>query len=219
MDNRLKYTVKNIVRKILKEETERYNTTEEIINYIRSFGQKGKLQSNSKPISEYYKPFIQQAYEMIKKDEPNSEVVYNGFPWFEREFRINVLGKLTTNKRGLIYVEREIEVQGDLNNLNFSSVGECWTFGRYGSKSYASNYGIMSKTTRITLCGYVHPSSINWLATCYLNGWELKNEEEIRMGDEAIVELNYIRINGNKQTIGGTYLIDASANNYKNKWE
>ena len=43
----------------------------------------------------------------------------------------------------------------------------------------------------------------------------MKNETEIRMNDNAYVEVSYVKINGSKVGLGGSYLLNASADKYK----
>ena len=48
----------------------------------------------------------------------------------------------------------------------------------------------------------------------------MKNEREVRMNDNALVEISYVRINGNKYRLGGSYLINASADKQREKkWD
>ena len=131
------------------------------------------------------------------------------------------ISKLTLNKRGLIYVERSIDLdlsQG-FDSLNFSSIGECWSWKKSNSSSYCSKISLLNNNkSKVVICGYVHPDSIDWLETVYLNSYDMKNETEIRMNDNALVEVSYIIIDGVKQFIGGSYLINASVDKYnKNK--
>lgn len=43
----------------------------------------------------------------------------------------------------------------------------------------------------------------------------MKNETEIRMNDNALVEVSYVKMFGQKYRLGGSYLINASADKYK----
>jgi hypothetical protein len=48
----------------------------------------------------------------------------------------------------------------------------------------------------------------------------MKEEHEVRMNDNALVEITYLRINGEKYTLGGSYLINASADRQRKKnWD
>ena len=195
------------------------STTNSILSYIKSFGIKSKLPSFNGSFKDYFKGVLQDAYEWCcnKLDD----IKRYGFAYFEREFRVNVISHLTLNKRGLIYVERSIDfdMSNGVNNLSYSSVGECWSWKKHNSRSYCSNISCLNdKRYQVVLCGYVHPDSIDWLETVYLNSYDMKNETEIRMNDNAQVEVSYILIRGVKYSLGGSYLLNASGDKYnKNK--
>lgn len=198
------------------------NANDGIINsitqYIKGFASsKGKLPSNDIPLKEYYKPYLKQAYEWAA--EKLDDVRRNGFAYFEMLFRNYVVGNFKLNKRGLIYVERSIDfnVDKEVGELEFKSIGECWSWDKNNSKSYCSSFGLNDKTLQVVVCGYVHPSSIDWLETIYLNSYDMKNETEIRMNDNAEVEISYYRIGNEKYRLGGAYLINASADKYRKK--
>jgi hypothetical protein len=190
-----------------------------IVNYIKTFGSKGKLPSFEGQFNSYFKNVLMTAYEWAS--DKIDEIKRYGFAFFAHEFRVNVISKLTLNKRGLIYVERSIDLdlsQG-FDDLNFSSIGECWSWKKSNSNSYCSKISLLNNNkSKVVICGYVHPDSIDWLETVYLNSYDMKNETEIRMNDNALVEVSYIIIDGVKQSIGGSYLINASVDKYnKNK--
>lgn len=207
----------NIIKKIINESINQISvTSENIIKYIKGFGNKGKLPSNTIPLKTYYAPYLKLAYEWAC--EKVSTVERNGFAFFEHELRVNVLRNFTLNKRGLIYVERSIDIDygGDLNDLHYTSIGECWSWKRLNSSSYCADFSLLNNNiTQVILCGYVHPSSIDWLEVLYLNSYDMKNETEIRMNNDALVEVSYIKIGGRKYSLGGSYLLNASADKYK----
>lgn len=100
------------------------SSVENIITYIKSFGQKGKLPSFDGKLKDCYKPYMQQAYEWACQKVDG--IKRDGFVYFDWELRNNVINKFMVNKRGLIYVERSIDIdtsQGT-DNLEFKSVGE-----------------------------------------------------------------------------------------------
>ena len=139
-----------------------------------------------------------------------------GFASFVHDFNI-ILNKFTYNKRGLIYVERSIDldVSQGFDNMNFKSIGECWSWQKGGSSSYCADFSLLNNNVwNVVLCGYVHPNSVNWTETIYLNSYHMKNEKEIRMNDNAFVEVGYIRISGRKYPLGSSMLINASADKY-----
>lgn len=193
-----------------------------VTSYIKSFGEKGKLPSCDGRFDSYYEPYLKQAYEWAS--EKIDEIRVSGFAYFKYLFGVNVINKITLNKRRLIYVERAIilDLDEDLNLLNYSSIGECWSWKKMNSVPYCANdrFNLQNKRNRVTviICGYVHPDSIDWLETIYLNSYDMKNETEIRMNDQAYVEVAYIKLWGQKYRLGGTYLINAKVDKYnKNK--
>jgi hypothetical protein len=201
------------------------NATNNIVEYIKSFGKKGKLPEFKGDLREIYKPYLKQAFDWACENDIENVRRY-GDVWFNREFNIEVVGSFTFNKRGLIYVERniDIDVSKDVNELNYKSVGECWSWKKKNARNYCSSlkYEYFNNTvSTVTICGYVHPNSVDWLETIYLNSYNMKNETEIRMNDNALVEVVYILIDGVKFSIGGHYLINASSDKYnknREKW-
>lgn len=186
-----------------------------IVNYIKSFGKKGKLPNYDGRLIDAYGPYMEEAYNWACKSTDG--VQRDGFAFFKRHFNIDIAGRFNYNKRGLIYVERNIDIDTnqETNELEFKSIGECWSWKKNNASSYCSNHSILNNgVATVTICGYVHPDSINWLETIYINSYEMANETEIRMNNNATVECGYILICGRKFPMGGTYLIDASADKY-----
>ena len=192
-----------------------------IIPYIKSFGQKGKLPAFNDYLKDCYKDSFQQAYEWAC--ESTDWAKRDGLSYFEYLFNSYVVADFTINKRGLIYVERSIDLDlsKGFDGLSFKSVGECWSWKRLNSRSYCSNnYNTIIPNNNIKsviLCGYVHPMSVDWVETIYLNSYSMKNETEIRMNDNAQVEVSYIKINNEKYYLGGSYLLNASTDKYRKK--
>ena len=195
--------------------------TVQIIDYIKGFGRKGKLPSCSKPLKAYYSDALQSAYEWAC--ESTEGVSRDGFAYFRHHFMTYAGSKFKFNKRGLVYVERAISLDASqgFGDLGFNSVGECWTWKRGHSRAYCSDITPYdSGCINVVLCGYVHPSSVDWVETIYLNSYDMKEEHEVRMNDNALVEITYLRINGEKYTLGGSYLINASADRQRKKnWD
>lgn len=191
-----------------------------IANYIKSFGVKGKLPSFDGNLKDYYESSLEEAYkwgcestDYIKKD---------GFPFFKHNFIVDVVARFLFNKRRLIYVERSIDIDTSegLENLHYKSVGECWTWKRGNSQSYCANFSLLKNSiVNVVICGYVHPQSVDWLETIYLNSYNMKNEREIRMNDDAFVEVAYLKIQGEKFPIGGAFLLNASSDKYNKNRE
>lgn len=204
-ENQLRALVENAVDKITP-----------IIDYVKSFGQKGKLPPFNGAFANYYQDAMRTAYEWACESTPG--VSRDGFASFMRDFCVNILGNLTLNKRNLIYVERSIDLDTskDSHDSGFKSVGECWSWKKHNAKSYCADFSLTdSNAWNVVLCGYVHPDSIDWVETIYLNSYRMKNETEIRLNDNALVEVSYIKVNGNVYRLNGSYLLDASADKYK----
>jgi len=187
-----------------------------ILDYIRGFGVRGKLSSFVGKLSDYYEDAFSIAYDWACKSTDG--VRRDGFQYFRHNFKVDVLGHLTFNKRGLIYVERSIDIDasGSLDDLSFSSVGECWSWKRRNSRSYCADFSLLNNNVvNVVLCGYVHPDSIDWVETIYLNSYGMKDETEVRMNSDAVVEVSYVRINGNVYRLGGSYLLNAGSDKYR----
>ena len=192
------------------------NIFEKIINYVKSFGAKGKLPSVDKPLSEYYGNALNTAYKWACESVDGVERY--GFVYFKHNFVVDVLNNLTFNKRGLIYVERSIDldISKGFDNLQFKSIGECWSWKKGNARSYCSDYSLHDNNIcQIIICGYVHPNSIDWIETIYINSYKMKGETEIRMNNDALVEVCYIRIHGQVYHMGTSFLINASADKYR----
>lgn len=188
-----------------------------ITNYIKGFAsQKGKLPPCDKPLQEYYSNHLYQAFEWAS--QKLDDVRRNGFAYFKSQFKNYIVNHFTFNKRGLIYIERSIDfdVDSELGELTFNSIGECWSWQKNNASSYCSDLGVMKNKLQVVICGYVHPDSVDWLETTYLNSYDMKNETEIRMNNNAEVEVSYYRIGNDKFRLGGSYLINASADKYRN---
>lgn len=187
-----------------------------ILDYVRGFGVKGKLSSFVGKLSDYYEDAFRIAYDWACNSTDG--VSRDGFVYFRRNFIVDVLRKFILNKRGLIYVERsiDIDVSSGLDDLSFSSVGECWSWKRHNSRSYCADFSLLNNNVvNVVLCGYVHPDSIDWVETIYLNSYGMKNETEVRMNSDAVVEVSYVRIRGNVYRLGGSYLLNASSDKYR----
>lgn len=185
-----------------------------ILNYIRTFGEKGKLPSFDGRLKDVCMNGMKEAYRWAT--ESVDGVQRYGFASFVHDFNI-ILSKFTYNKRGLIYVERSIDldVSQGFDDMNFKSIGECWSWQKGGSSSYCADFSLLNNNVwNVVLCGYVHPNSVNWTETIYLNSYHMKNEKEIRMNDNAFVEVGYVKINGRKYPLGSSMLINASADKY-----
>lgn len=187
-----------------------------IVEYVKSFGSKGKLENCTKPFKEYYEPYLEKGFEWAS--QKLSDIRRDGFPYFKFLFKSYVANNFKFNKRGLIYVERSIDfdINTDTGQLKYNSIGECWSWRKGNGKSYCADFGLNNNgIVTVILCGYVHPDSVDWLETVYLNSYDMKNETEIRMNNNATVEISYIKIHEQKIRLGGSFLINASADKYK----
>lgn len=212
-DNRVIWITENQMRKLNEQAV---SFIEDIITYVKGFGQKGKLPSFEGNLRDCYKPYMEQAYEWAC--EKVDGVRHDGFAYFDWELRNKVINQFKLNKRGLIYVERSIDIDTSrgMDNLGFKSVGECWSWKKLNSRSYCADFSLLNNSVvNVVLCGYVHPDSVDWLETIYLNSYDMKNETEVRMNDNAAVEVSYIKISGIKYKLGGSYLLNASSDKYR----
>lgn len=190
-----------------------------VTDYIKGFGTKGKLPPFTGSLRDIYSQSFEKAFDWACQS--TDEIRRYGKAYANREIRVNTIGRWTFNKRGLVYVERSIDLDlSDLKGRGYSSVGECWSWKKGNGRSYCADLGLMNNNVvTVVLCGYVHPSSIDWVETIYLNLYNMKNETEIRMNDDALVEVSYVRIGGMKVPLNGSYLLNASADKYnKQNW-
>lgn len=121
--------------------------------------------------------------------------------------------ELTLNEKGLIYVEREINVSNVLektiedenydmyDNLfdylknEFSGIGNCWSWKIGGGSAYCS--GDLLDYTLLLFRGWANPKDIDWPITILRNTYDaFKEEKEIYIKSNKIVEIDEIIISG-----------------------
>jgi hypothetical protein len=102
--------VNAVVHRVLNEAVGYLKTGYEqyIVNYIKSFGHKGKLPNYEGRLIDAYGPYMEEAYNWACKSTDG--VQRDGFAFFKRHFSIDIVGRFNHNKRGLIYVERNIDI-------------------------------------------------------------------------------------------------------------
>lgn len=203
----------------------------QILDYIKQFGFECNKNYHLPATSEdeimyYFFNAIDKAYDYSKKKggdwfvnfiANNDEI--SDIDTFSDEV-MDVLfgddGLSLEGRRNLIYVERAIDISSlyDLNGEIHDGVGECWTWKRGNGYSYDFAENGVSIAT-IMLCGYVHPKSVDWVETIYRNNYFLKDEAEIRMNNNAVIELHSIIINNNEYGLNPPYMIDCSAQGYR----
>jgi hypothetical protein len=116
---------------------------------------------------------------------------------------------IKTDERGLIYVERELTIPfyldnsfngtysnfyNRLNNDYGEHVGQYWSWNKDCGHAYnGNNYN--NKYTRVVLCGYVDPKSVDWKQTTMKSCWSYKEEQEIEIeyGEEVEVDAIYLK--------------------------
>ena len=128
--------------------------------------------------------------------------------------------KLDVNDRNLVYVERCINVPELLskeiytcypedNQLDFysfllkhfgTSIGTCWSYSKnmgypYDGEAFYKNVS----TSPIVLHGYVDLKDVDIQHTISLNIYDLKDEEEIRLNEDAKVEIFAITTDSGKK--------------------
>lgn len=120
-------------------------------------------------------------------------------------------------ENGLLYIERVIRIPNYLSskewvekdndtdltdyyqylNEHFYGIGDCWTYEVGGGEDYCGNhYG--KNDSKITLKGKVRLTDIDWEETIYLNVYCMNYEKEIRLKQNALVELDEIEIEDKK---------------------
>jgi hypothetical protein len=138
----------------------------------------------------------------------------------------NMLYDIKTNDRGLIYVEREISIpdifktqydekispeNDDYFKLltkyyGYKGVGVCWSWQEGRGEAYCGeSYNVGSSD--ILLKGWVRPDSIDWVFTMQINAQMGNSEEELRLKNGAIVEVDEIIINGYKDVNKGKNIL------------
>jgi len=186
-----------------------------IAEYVRGFGSRGKLPPADGRLSDYYDGAFGKAFEWASKSVDGA--ARDGIVYFRHNFEVNVAGRFLRNRRGLVYVERSIDLDTSegFDSLGYKSVGECWSWKKGGASTYCSDHSLTNSSVwQVVLCGYVHPSSVDWVETIYLNSYRMKHEREVRMKDNALVEVSYIRIAGIRYNLGSPFLVNAGADKY-----
>ena len=139
----------------------------------------------------------------------------------------NMLYDIKTDDRGLIYVEREISIpdifktqydekispeNDDYFKLltkyyGYKGVGVCWSWQEGRGEAYCGeSYNVGSSD--ILLKGWVRPDSIDWVFTMQINAQMGNSEEELRLKNGAIIEVDEIIINGYKDVNKGKNILN-----------
>ena len=135
------------------------------------------------------------------------------------------IGMYQINDRGLLYVERAIEipmitdktfktysgVKNDLYNFlqdNYGNhIGQYWSW--YRGKVQSSG-GYYSKTNNILICGYVAPESVDWEETIAKQAYGLRDEKEIFINYNEPIEITNIKVGNNKSLpLNGPIIVKA----------
>lgn len=125
----------------------------------------------------------------------------------------NFILSMNMNKKGLIYVEREISIprvhskSQDYNLYNnntgdyydylkrkVKNAGQYWTWEEGNGQAYCESV-FEGGTDYIEMKGWVNPDSIDWLQTIYRNGYYLKNEKEIYVKEGSLIQVDKVIYN------------------------
>ena len=146
-----------------------------------------------------------------KGKENFDKLLYNFF--VKNSDNNSFVKQLILNEKGLIYIEREINVSNVLgktiedenydmyDNLfdylknEFSGIGNCWSWKIGGGSAYCEN-DILDYTI-LLFRGWVNPKDIDWPITILRNTYDaFKEEKEIYIKSNKIVEIDEIIISG-----------------------
>lgn len=138
------------------------------------------------------------------------------FKWAVDWVAGSIFAQLTTNKNGLIYIEREIVIPKQSNKKTFfnllnkkynGKLGIYWTYAKDNAKEQWSDYN-KDNGDYVVLTGYVKPEDVNWTETFYANAEE-EEEMELTVYDNAIIELNTIKEKNGNIIYDGQILLKA----------
>ena len=153
----------------------------------------------------------------FNKDQPLFQKFNNGFDDEEDEYNKpyyyteEELAELCTEEELAELKQRQKEQ--NLQNMYYKSVGECWSFKPHNGRSYC-NKEFGSNIYDVTLHGYIHPKYIDWVATLYLNVWDMSYETEIRTNNSSWVEVTDVTVNDMKYHLPKSYIVKADTDKY-----
>ncbi len=196
---------------------------EEFIKMLEGY-EEYKLSNNYYDECETLKMYLREkGFERYNSDELESFLTDLGQEEYQKtikeNFADNILeydmeGSLTYNDRGLIYMERNIQIP-NFNSPEFSEnyydreddkdyytylvnvygqgkfggIGNCFSWEDGGGEAYCA-CGFGADSTEIKLKCWIDPKDINWDETVYRNCYSLKDEKEIYVNsDNAKIEV------------------------------
>lgn len=131
--------------------------------------------------------------------------------------------KMTKDKRGLIYVEREIilpdifstEVSSfddyknyfELLRNSYKGSGPYWTWAPGHGEAYCG-LSYCQKDTAILLRGWVDPMSVDWGETLYRNAYSLNEECELYLKEGCIIEIDEAIVNDYSHKLNGKHILN-----------
>lgn len=146
---------------------------------------------------------------------------YQAFNEYINDFK----GAYKVNERGLIYIERDIEIP-TMSNKDFKTysgkkndlfqhlqdqygehIGQFWSWYKGGVQSSGGYY---SGSNKISIRGYVDPQSIDWIETLGKQAYSLRDEREIFVEYGAPIEIFEIRAySGQRFPLNGPIIVKA----------
>lgn len=133
--------------------------------------------------------------------------------------------QLTLNEKGLIYIEREINISNVLEktikgeiydtygNLfeylknEYNGIGNCWSWKIGGGKAYCGDD--LLNYTLLLFRGWVDPKDVDWPITILRNTYDaFKEEKEIYIKSNKIVEIDKIIISGENDKNKGKNILN-----------
>ena len=155
--------------------------------------------------------------EIEDSDDPVGEYIEdeNDFnDYFIDEAHARIFGDLETDRRGNIYIEREISVPKFINKDKFydllkndydGRLGVYWTYKKGNAESQWSGN---PDGDYITLYGYVSPTDVDWDETIRAN-LDIPDEQELTLKKGATIELDSVKTKSGHTIFRGSMLYEA----------
>lgn len=83
----------------------------------------------------------------------------------------------------------------------YKGVGRFWSWSEDGATPH-NGYNSVDSKIEVVLCGKVRLEDIDWPRTIWVNVWDLREEMEITLKDDALVKIESVMITGNRHYVG-----------------
>ena len=188
------------------------NMSEEFLDWILEFGNRGSIGSSSITFNEGIKSKYNESFEWyinngLGKNIEDFNEALNDYNFCDIDN--NCSTDCEFDSRGNMYIERAVTLknelsepsEGEFNNLvkdYQNNVGGCWSWDKGKGESYCTE----NSGDTILLKGFIRLDDIDWLETIYINSYSMNDECEVRVKPNSKIEIFDI-VSYNIDTVDG----------------